>query len=188
MCGQLEARGRRCWEQSLCWPPSRLPTSVPPAVPLTHHRPLALAPSWLGFPPLPVYWICLIPDSPLQPWIPPFPGPSNAQTWDGSCQMVRYLWDCWGGCVVVISSFSFGLVACCWLSSCASFASQAHNAEWYWFSSCVTGGLEPLPGEGDGGRGRSQPFIPFCPQPHSYSFSLYSEVPPQIWHVSGPLC
>lgn len=43
------------------------PTSVPAAASLSHHRPLALAPSWLHFPPLPVYWICLISDSLLQP-------------------------------------------------------------------------------------------------------------------------
>lgn len=71
MCGQLETGGRWLWEQFLCWLPSHAPTSVPVAASLTHHRLLALVPSWLRFPPLPVYWICLIPNSLLQPRIPP---------------------------------------------------------------------------------------------------------------------
>lgn len=162
MCEQLEAGGRWFWEQFLCWPPSRVPTSVPTAALLTHHRPLAPAPCWLRFPPLPVYWICLIPDSLLQPWIPPPSGPSNAQTWDDLCQGPDGEVPLWllGGWRVVISSFSFGLAGCCWLSSCAAFVSQAHNSEWYWFSSCAPGVLGPLSGEGDAGRWRSQPFNP----------------------------
>ena len=97
------------------------------------------------------------------------PALNSTSFWPFKCSNLRWLvsgpgW--WGtsvsagGRLVVISSFSFGLAGCCWLSSCAAFVSQAHNSEWYWFSSCAPGVSGPLSGEGDAGRWRSQPFNP----------------------------
>lgn len=75
-----------------------VPTSVLTAALLTHHRPLALEFCWLCFPPLPVYWICLIPNS--------APALNSTFSWPLKCSnlrlvsvrdwMVSYHCDCWG--------------------------------------------------------------------------------------------
>lgn len=113
MCGQLEAGRRWLWEQFLCWLPSHAPTSVPTAASLAHHRPLALVPCWLCFPPLPFYWICFIPDSLLQPWIPPLLAPQMLKLKMVSvrAQIVRYLCDCcWRGCFFLFSLVELAVV------------------------------------------------------------------------------